>query len=70
MLWVEIVDQFLHIPEILCRFRAGLYVTVTRPWYEIMQSLVASVIVEDPVSFPFVRVIDNSRLQFTQQLAS
>jgi hypothetical protein len=62
MLSVTLSNQFLRIPEILRRFPASPYVTVTRPVYEIMELPVAPLRVEDPVDFPFVRVIDYRRL--------
>jgi hypothetical protein len=68
MLSVKLVDQFLRIPEILCRFPASPYVTVTGPLYEIMELPVASLRVEDPVNFPFVRVVDDCRLRFRTRL--
>jgi len=64
MFSVKLVDQFLRIPEILRRLPASPYVTVTRPLYEIMELPVASFRVEDPVNFPFVRVVDHRRLRF------
>ena len=69
MLSVKLITQSLHIPEILCRFPASPYVTVTRPLYEIMELPVAPLGVEDPVDFPFVRVIDYPRLRFSWRLA-
>jgi len=69
MLSVKLVDQFLRIPEILRRFPASPYVTVTRPLHEIMELPVASLRVEDPVNFPFVRVVDDRRLRFRWRLA-
>jgi hypothetical protein len=64
MLSVKLIHQFLRIPEILGRFPASPYVTVTRPLYEIMELPVAPLRVEDPVDFPFVRVIDYRRVRF------
>jgi hypothetical protein len=69
MLSVELINQFLRIAEILCRFPGSPYITVTRPLYQIMKLLVASLRVEDPVNFPFVRVVDNRRLRFRWRLA-
>jgi len=67
---VKLSNQLLRIPEILRRFPASPYVTVTRPLYEIMELPVVSFRVEDPVKFPFVRVIDHRRLRFRWRLAS
>jgi len=69
MLSVKLVDQFLHIPEILRMFPASLYITVTRLLYEIMELLVASLRVEDLVNFPFVRVVDDCWLRSRWRLA-
>jgi len=69
MLLVKLINQFLRIPEILRRFPASPYVTVTRPSYEIMELPVAPLRVEDPVDFPFVRVVDACRPQFRWRLA-
>jgi hypothetical protein len=69
MLSVKLVDQFLCIPEILRRFPASPYVTVTRPFYEIMELLVALLRVKDPVIIPFVSVVDDCRLWFRWRLA-
>jgi len=69
MLSVKIVDQFLRIPEIFRGLPASPYVTVTRQLYEMMELPVASVRVEDPANFPFVRVADDCRLQFRWWLA-
>jgi len=69
MLSVKLIIQFLRFPEILCRFPASPYVTVTRPLYEIIELPVVPLRVEDPVDFPFVRVIDNGRLWFRWRLA-
>ena len=69
MLLVELINQLLRIPEILRRLPASLYVTVTRPLYEIMELPVVSLRVEDSVNFPFVRVVDDHRLRFRWQLA-
>jgi len=69
MLSVKLINQFLRIPEILRRFPASPYVTVTRPLYKIMELPVAPLRVEDPVDFPFVRVIDDPRLRFRWRLA-
>jgi len=69
MFSVKLVYQLLPIPEILRRFLASPYVTVTRRLYEIMELPVASLRVEDPVDFPFVRVVDDRRLRFRWQLA-
>jgi len=69
MLLVELINQFLRIPEILRRVPASPYVTVTRPLYEIMELPVASFRVEDMVNFPFVRVVDHHRLWFRWRLA-
>ena len=66
---MELINQFLRIPEILRRFAARPYVTVTRPLYEIMELPVASLRVEDSVDFPFVRVVDNRRVRFRWRLA-
>jgi hypothetical protein len=69
MLSVKLIHQFLHIPEILSRFSASPYITVTRPLYEIMEHPVAPLRVEDPDYFPFVRVIDYRWLWFSWWLA-
>jgi hypothetical protein len=69
MLSVKLVDQFLHIPVILRRFLASLYITVIRQLYKIMELRVASLRVDDWVNFPFVRVLDDCRLQFRWWLA-
>jgi len=69
MVSVELVDQFWCIPEILCRFPARPYITVTRPLYKIMEFPVASLNVENPVNFPFVIVVDDHRLRFQRRLA-
>ena len=69
MLSVKLINQFLRIPEILRRFPASPYVTVTHPLYEIMELPVAPLRVEDPVNFPFVRVVDHRRLRFRWRLA-
>jgi hypothetical protein len=69
MLSVKLVDQFLHIPVIRRRFLASLYVTVIRQLYKIMELLVASLRVDDRVNFPFVTVVDDSRLPFRWWLA-
>jgi len=69
MLSVKLINQFLCIPVILRRFPASPYVTVTRPLYEITELPVASFRVEDPVNFPFVRVVDHRRLRFRRWLA-
>jgi hypothetical protein len=58
MLSVKLINQFLSIPEILPRFPASPYVTVTNPLYEIMEIPVSPLRVEDPVGFPFGRVIE------------
>jgi hypothetical protein len=69
MLSVELINQFLRIPEILHRFPACPYVTVTRPLYEIMELPVVSLRVEDSVDFPFIRVVNDCRLRFRCQVA-
>jgi hypothetical protein len=69
MLSVKLIKQFLRIPESLRRFPASLYLTVTRPFYEIMELPVAPLRVEDPVDFQFVRVVDDRRLRFRWRLA-
>jgi hypothetical protein len=69
MLSVKLINQFLRIPEILRRFPASPYVTVTRPLYEIVELPVAPLGVEDPVNFPFIRVVDHRRLRFRWRLA-
>jgi len=69
MLSVKLINQFLRIPEILRRFPASPYVTVTRPLYEIVELPVAPFGVEDPVNFPFIRVVDHRRLRFRWRLA-
>jgi hypothetical protein len=69
MLSVKLVKQFLRIPEILRRFPASPYVTVTCPLYEVMERPVPSFRVEDSVDFPFVRVVDEHRLPFGWRLA-
>jgi hypothetical protein len=63
MLSVVLINQSLRIPEILCRFPASPYVTVTRPMYMIMELAVASPRGEDLVDFPFVRVVDDLMLR-------
>jgi hypothetical protein len=69
MLLVKLINQLLRIPEILRRFAASPYLTVTRPLFETMELPVASFIVEDPVNFPFLRVVDHCRLGFRWRLA-
>jgi hypothetical protein len=69
MLSEELINQPLHIPEILHRLPASPYVTVTRPLYEIMKLPVASFRVEDLVDFPFVTVVEDCRLRFRWRLA-
>jgi len=69
MLSVKTFDQFLRIPEILRRLPASPYETVTRSLYEILELLVLSFRVEDPVNFPFVRVVDHRRLRLRWRLA-
>jgi hypothetical protein len=69
MLSVKLINQFQRIPEILRRFPATLYLTVTRLMYEIMELPVAPLSVQDPVDYPFVSVIDYRRLQFSWRLA-
>jgi len=69
MLMVKIVNQFLHIPEMLRRLPVSLYVTVTRPLYEILELLAASCRVEDLVNLLFIRVIQNCQLVFGWRLA-
>jgi hypothetical protein len=69
MLSVKLVNQFLRIPEILCRFPASPYVTVTCPVYKIMELPVASLRVKNPVNFPFVQVVNDRRLRFRWRLA-
>jgi hypothetical protein len=66
---VKLINRFLGIPEILGRFPASLYVTVTPPLYEIMELPVESLRVEDLVDFPFVTVVDDHRLWFRWRLA-
>ena len=68
MLSVKLVHQILRIVGILHRFPASPYVTVTRPWDELMERPVVSLRVEDPVNFPFVRVVDDRRLRFGWRL--
>jgi hypothetical protein len=68
MLSVKLINQFLRIPEILRRFPASPYVTVTRQLYEIMEIPVAPLVVEDPVDLPFVRVVVEHRLRFRWRL--
>jgi len=63
MLLVKLVDQFLRIPGILRTVPASPSVTVTRPLHKIMELPVASLTVEDPVNFPFIRVVDNRWLR-------
>jgi hypothetical protein len=70
MFSVELINQFLRIAEILCRFPASPYVTVTHPLYEIIELPVALLRVEDSVDFPFVRVVDDRWLRFRWPLAS
>jgi hypothetical protein len=65
MLSVEIRDKFLRIPEILRRFTASPYVTVTRPRYEMLELPVESLRVNDPVNFSFIRVVDDRWLRFS-----
>ena len=69
MLSVKLINQFLRSPEILRRFPASPYITVTRPLYEIMELPVAPLGVDNPVDFPFVKVIDYRRLRFRWRLA-
>jgi hypothetical protein len=69
MLSVKLINQFLRIPEILRRFPASPYVTVTRPLDETMELPVAPLRVDDPVDFPFVRFVDDRRLRFRWRLA-
>jgi hypothetical protein len=69
MLSVKLVDQFLRNPEILRRFPAGPYVTVTRPLYEAMELPVVSFRVEDFFDFSFVRFVNDRRLCFRWRLA-
>jgi hypothetical protein len=69
MLSVELIDQLLPIPEILRRFPASLNVTAILPLYEIMERPVASLSVEDPVNFAFIRVVDHRRLRLRWRLA-
>jgi len=69
MLSVKLVDKFLRIPDILRRFPASPYVTVTGPLYDIMELPVASLRVEDPVNFPIIRVVDDHWLRFRWRLA-
>jgi len=66
---VNLINQFLRIQKILRRFPASPYITVTRPLYEIMELPFAPLRVDDPVDFPFVRVIDYFRLRFRLRLA-
>jgi len=70
MLSVKLINQFLRIPEILRRFPASPYITVTRPLYEIMELPVAPLRVDNPVDFAFVKVIDYRRLRFRWGLAA
>jgi len=69
MLSVKLINHLLRIPEILRRFPASLYVTVTRTLYKIMELEVASFRVEVPVNSPFFGVGDHRRLQFRWRLA-
>jgi hypothetical protein len=64
MLLVKLLNQLLRIPEILRRFPASRYITVTRPFYEIMELPVALFNVEYPFNFPFLRVVDHRPLRF------
>jgi hypothetical protein len=66
---VKLINQFLRIPEILRMLPASPYVTVTCPLYEIMELPVALLRVNDPVDFPFVRVVDDCRLRFRWRLS-
>jgi len=68
MLSVELIDQFLCIPEILGKFPANPYVTVRHQLYQIMELPVTSLRVEDAANFPFVRVINYSPLPSTWRL--
>jgi hypothetical protein len=70
MLSVKLINQFLHIPEILRRFPASPYVTAIRPLNKIMELPVVSIRVEDPVNLPFVSVNNDCWLQFRWQLGS
>ena len=70
MLLANLVDQFLHIPEILSRFPASPLVIITNPLFRMMDLAVVSLIVEDPLALPFVRVVDDRRLLFRVRLAS
>jgi len=69
MLSVELVNQFLPSPEILCQFQASPYIAVTRPLYYIMELPVGSLRPEHPVDVQFARVIDDCRLQCRWRLA-
>jgi len=69
MLSVELINQLLRFPVIFRRLPASPYVTVTHPLYEIMELPVSSLRVEDSVDFPFVRDVENHRLQFRWGLA-
>jgi len=69
MLPVELINQFLRIPEILRSFPASPYITVTHPKYDILELTVAPLCVEDLVNFPFVRVFNHLRLRFRWRLA-
>ena len=69
MLSVKLNHQFLRILENLRMLPASRYVTITRPLYEMMELPVAPLRVEDPVDFPFVRVVDDRRLRFRWRLA-
>jgi hypothetical protein len=64
MLSGKLVNQFLCISEILHSLPASPYVTVSRPFYAIMELPVASFRVEDPVNIRFFRVVDHCQLCF------
>jgi hypothetical protein len=69
MFSVNLDYQFLHIYNVVRRFPASPYVSVTRKLYEILELPVPSTRVEHPVHFPFVGVIVARPLRFRCLLA-
>jgi hypothetical protein len=68
MLLVKLINQFLHMAEVLLRFPASPYVSITHPFHVIMELQVPPHSVEDPVACPVVTVIDYRRLRFRWRL--
>jgi len=66
---VKLIDQLLGIGHILRWFPTCPYVTGTCPLCELMEFLVASLSVGDPVNFPFVSVIQYRQVRFSWRLA-